>query len=360
MIVRTLRRALAALALAWALEPALPAVAEEILVQSGQDAAPYSFLPSLARGARETAYSFTGDDEIGLSHNFNSFIRFDLPPDLIPPGEEVVEAVAWVTYGFDFTGFGEIEPIPGLIECRPVFDAWEERTLTWINQPAYGEPVDVQTGIESLRLIWCDVTELVRDWVTGALPNHGIVLTNPTERLIGMYSFESDDVHPNLRPSLAIRTAPSGLDDLDSDGVADAVDNCPLTPNALQDDADGDGVGDFCDVCPAIHDPVQADADGDGRGDRCSAGAADLDGNGWVDGADVEVLLAAVGTASGEPGFDPSADLDGDGAVTDGDMWLWLPLYMEFSSRAACGLLGVEPLVAAVALAARRRRRSRA
>ena len=36
----------------------------------------------------------------------------------------------------------------------------------------------------------------------------------------------------------------SRLKDMDDDGVADAIDNCPATANANQADADGNGVGD--------------------------------------------------------------------------------------------------------------------
>ena len=38
----------------------------------------------------------------------------------------------------------------------------------------------------------------------------------------------------------------SRLKDMDDDGVADAIDNCPATANANQADADGNGVGDAC------------------------------------------------------------------------------------------------------------------
>ena len=40
-----------------------------------------------------------------------------------------------------------------------------------------------------------------------------------------------------------------GEPDTDGDGVCDATDNCPTTPNPAQADADGDGLGDACDPC---------------------------------------------------------------------------------------------------------------
>lgn len=52
----------------------------------------------------------------------------------------------------------------------------------------------------------------------------------------------------------------AALNDLDQDGVADAVDNCPGVPNPEQVDADGDGKGDGCCL---------ADADCD-DGDLCT------------------------------------------------------------------------------------------
>ena len=73
-------------------------------------------------------------------------------------------------------------------------------------------------------------------------------------------------------------------DDLDNDGVPNADDNCPTTPNTDQADGDGDGIGDACDDdldndgipnaddnCPTTPNTDQADADRDGIGDACDA-----------------------------------------------------------------------------------------
>ena len=56
--------------------------------------------------------------------------------------------------------------------------------------------------------------------------------------------------------------------DDDEDGIPNASDNCPLTPNPLQEDADEDGAGDACDNCP-LPNPDQRDDDENGLGDTC-------------------------------------------------------------------------------------------
>jgi hypothetical protein len=60
------------------------------------------------------------------------------------------------------------------------------------------------------------------------------------------------------------------LADIDSDGIPDDADNCPLDANANQFDYDGDAFGDACDAFP--EDPTETtDTDGDGVGDNADA-----------------------------------------------------------------------------------------
>ena len=100
--------------------------------------------------------------------------------------------------------------------------------------------------------------------------------------------------------------------DVDSDGIPDVCDTCPVVADPGQADADGDLIGDACDNCLRSPNFSQADSDG-GRGDSCSlercSDGRDNDGNGLVDGSDpwcsalriTRVAQPLAGTRSGRP-----------------------------------------------------------
>ncbi len=115
------------------------------------------------------------------------------------------------------------------------------------------------------------------------------------------------------------RSVGGGCIDSDGDGVCDADDNCPSTPNADQADRDGDGVGDVCDNCPDVSNPNQEDSNGDGIGDACTNQAlkCDLDGDGDIDRNDISVVFGLRGTTS--PPSDPLADVDDNGIININD-----------------------------------------
>jgi RHS repeat-associated protein len=138
-----------------------------------------------------------------------------------------------------------------------------------------------------------------------------------------------------------------GTADADSDGILDAEDNCPYTPNAEQVDADSDGAGDVCDNCP--NDPfkldpgicgcgvVDTDSDSDGTADcddlcpadpnkiapgvcGCGVPDDDTDGDGTPDCDD----LCPTDPGKTEPGIcgcgTPDDDSDSDGTVDCNDL----------------------------------------
>ena len=59
------------------------------------------------------------------------------------------------------------------------------------------------------------------------------------------------------------------LDDMDEDGAANIIDNCPTVSNSDQLDVDNDTFGDACDNCPDDPNSDQNDRDGDHIGDVC-------------------------------------------------------------------------------------------
>jgi hypothetical protein len=108
----------------------------------------------------------------------------------------------------------------------------------------------------------------------------------------------------------------NNANDVDGDGVANAVDNCPDVYNPDQFDADSDNFGDVCDNCVNTYNPDQADGDGDGVGDVCdncsriaNKAQADGDSDGVGDVCDNCPGVANLDQAD--------ADTDGLGDVCD-------------------------------------------
>jgi hypothetical protein len=111
------------------------------------------------------------------------------------------------------------------------------------------------------------------------------------------------------------------FDNIDGDGVAFAIDNCPFAYNPVQTDSDGDGIGDACDNCPTIVNANQADSDADGVGDVCDFDDIDFDGvvNSLDNCPDVYNALQTPGQGGRGNACDGNGDRDGDGVPDKND-----------------------------------------
>lgn len=99
--------------------------------------------------------------------------------------------------------------------------------------------------------------------------------------------------------NVSLRASGCGGNDLDSDGVPDAVDNCTEVTNPTQIDSNGDGIGNACD----------ADIAGAG-----GIGADDC----IVNVRDLGALRSAFLSTPGDTNWNPDADMTGAGGAPDG------------------------------------------
>jgi uncharacterized repeat protein (TIGR03806 family) len=161
--------------------------------------------------------------------------------------------------------------------------------------------------------------------------------------------------------------------DSDFDGIGDAVDKCPATPDPAQLDGDGDGIGDACETpcrngvdddgdgfVDYPRDPGCRDPLGGSEQPACDDGLDD-DGDGQIDGLDIG--CAGRSGSTEQPacadGVDNDADgrVDWDGAGTSAPDPECRGLPTTASERGTCGLGAELPLVLGALAAARRRRR---
>lgn len=122
-----------------------------------------------------------------------------------------------------------------------------------------------------------------------------------TDNLLSITEFGGG--HTKIDGSIvySCNTCLANAPDSDGDGICDANDPCPNSPN---DDSDNDGICDDLDICLGFDDTIDYDNDGVPNGcDVCAAGDDSLDNDG--DG---------VPNACDQcPGYDDSIDSDNDG-----------------------------------------------
>lgn len=103
-----------------------------------------------------------------------SLIQFDL--SAIPTGTPIDSALlqVYLVSSYDFPGETRT------ITAYRIASTWSESSVTWNTRPSYGEAYG-SASVTHGAWAWysLDVTNLVRGWVNGTLPNYGVTLRGP-------------------------------------------------------------------------------------------------------------------------------------------------------------------------------------
>jgi len=103
-----------------------------------------------------------------------SLIQFDL--SAIPTGTPIDSALlqVYLVSSYDFPGETRT------ITAYRIASTWSESSVTWNTRPSYGEAYG-SASVTHGAWAWYsfDVTNLVRGWVNGTLPNYGVMLRGP-------------------------------------------------------------------------------------------------------------------------------------------------------------------------------------
>src|SRR2546425_5976332 len=119
--------------------------------------------------------NFGSDQSLQVTNAEKSLIKFKLTPNLPPGtvGSHIGKATLKV--------FLSDVKTPGQFEIHRVLGAWAEQSITSGTAPTLGvaEATLAVTADQAGKWVTIDVTQMVKDWLDGALPNNGVALMSP-------------------------------------------------------------------------------------------------------------------------------------------------------------------------------------
>ncbi len=209
-----------------------------------EDAGVYQGVPDQNFGSNGDMWAGYGLANCGTPVNYQisrSLLKFDLTS--IPGGTRIDDARLYLrTYRLCY----RLPTVPRTATTYRATDPWAEASVTWNNQPVAGESY----GSASIAYLdagsWqsFDVTNLVRGWVNGSLPNEGLMVraNEANDSLMGWIGFNTreSDYKPYLRVTFAdAATAATSASPL----VAEAPASGPLLVTGCE------GTGDVAVAC---------------------------------------------------------------------------------------------------------------
>jgi hypothetical protein len=104
---------------------------------------------------------------------------------------------------------------PGTIEVVPILTPWQESSITANLSPELGLPVaSFDVGLEDAgHFVDVDVTELVQDWASGAMDNHGLALRGVESGAVNVVFDTKESVLTSHAPELEVALAGAGAPD---------------------------------------------------------------------------------------------------------------------------------------------------
>jgi len=136
-------------------------------------------------------------------HNMRGWIAFNVTP--IPQNTWIISAILnlrlWVKTTPNQSQLGD--PTGRLYGVYALNGPWTDEGINWANQPNWTNqdsatsPVPPGQGGWYGPIIWMqwDITSMVKDWQSGALPNYGMVVKDTQENASLLYSTQFFTIH---------------------------------------------------------------------------------------------------------------------------------------------------------------------
>lgn len=138
----------------------------------------------------ELSYIRTGSNAYGKAR---SYLQFDLPQ--LYPNAELVSA------RLELNHFGTSSGTA--LQVYQVKNAWEPEKTTWDTQPEI-ETKSLSDSIATTSPQTFYMTQLVKNWYSGSIPNYGIMIKAKTETDTKQEFLSSENLNPTLAPKIVI------------------------------------------------------------------------------------------------------------------------------------------------------------
>ena len=117
-----------------------------------------------------TAANYGTAAAVNIGAGYTGLIQFDLSSLPALTADQINKAT--------MTFYVNTAAVPGAVDISQVSSAWAEAGVNFINRPTYASPFLVGVPISAgKQFVTVDISQLVKDWVTGVAPNYGVQIS---------------------------------------------------------------------------------------------------------------------------------------------------------------------------------------